>query len=65
MEAKYIALAHLMHELLPARWLLEELIQQLELDRESFSTVFTLWEDNNGSLALANMPMPFGSMNLD
>eukprot|EP00957_Ditylum_brightwellii_P198128 15095783-Ditylum_brightwellii.AAC.1 len=57
MEAKYIALVHSMHELLPARWLLEELSKQLELDRELLSTVFTVWEDNNGALALANMPI--------
>eukprot|EP00957_Ditylum_brightwellii_P123837 9440203-Ditylum_brightwellii.AAC.1 len=58
MEAKYIALAHSVHELLPAKWLLEELSQQLELGRESLSTLSTVWEDNNGSLALANMIMP-------
>eukprot|EP00957_Ditylum_brightwellii_P144321 10994864-Ditylum_brightwellii.AAC.1 len=57
MEAKYITLAHSMYELLPAKWLLEELSQQLELDRESLSTVSTVWEDNNGSLAFANMSM--------
>eukprot|EP00957_Ditylum_brightwellii_P059842 4543108-Ditylum_brightwellii.AAC.1 len=58
MEAKYIALAHSMCELLPAKWLLEELSQQLELGRELLSIVSTVWEDNDRALALAKMTMP-------
>eukprot|EP00957_Ditylum_brightwellii_P161211 12274400-Ditylum_brightwellii.AAC.1 len=39
-------------------WLLKELSQQLELDKESLSTASTMWEDSNGALALAIMSMP-------
>eukprot|EP00957_Ditylum_brightwellii_P067509 5125313-Ditylum_brightwellii.AAC.1 len=58
MEAKYIAFAHSMRELLPARWLVEELIEALHLDIKTLSTISTVWEDNNGALTLANSPLP-------
>eukprot|EP00957_Ditylum_brightwellii_P105431 8037667-Ditylum_brightwellii.AAC.1 len=58
MEAEYIALAHSIQELLPAQWLLEELASHLDLGRDSMSTIYTMWEDNNGALILVISPMP-------
>eukprot|EP00957_Ditylum_brightwellii_P138129 10529155-Ditylum_brightwellii.AAC.1 len=58
MEAKYIALSHIMKELLPVCWLIEELASALDLKRDSSSTIPTVWEDNKGALILANSPMP-------
>eukprot|EP00957_Ditylum_brightwellii_P185230 14105249-Ditylum_brightwellii.AAC.1 len=45
---------------MPILWVskLQKLSQQLELNRELLSTVSTVREDNNGALALANMPVP-------
>eukprot|EP00957_Ditylum_brightwellii_P145305 11066846-Ditylum_brightwellii.AAC.1 len=57
MEAEYIALSHSMQELLPAKWLVEELAQSLGLERDDFSTISTIWENNNGALVLATNPM--------
>eukprot|EP00957_Ditylum_brightwellii_P210677 15365253-Ditylum_brightwellii.AAC.1 len=58
MEAEYIVLSHSMRELLPACWLMDELVQAFELERELLLTVSMVWEDNNGALILANSPMP-------
>eukprot|EP00957_Ditylum_brightwellii_P089522 6816945-Ditylum_brightwellii.AAC.1 len=58
MKAEYIALSHSMRKLLSARWLIEELATALDLERESLSTISTVWEDNEGALALTNAPMP-------
>eukprot|EP00957_Ditylum_brightwellii_P063927 4849883-Ditylum_brightwellii.AAC.1 len=58
MEAKYIALSHSTRELLPVCWLIEEVASALDLKRDSFSTISTVWEDNEGVLILANSPMP-------
>eukprot|EP00957_Ditylum_brightwellii_P110802 8451006-Ditylum_brightwellii.AAC.1 len=38
MEAKYIALYHSMRELLPVRWLIEELVSALDLKRDSLDS---------------------------
>eukprot|EP00957_Ditylum_brightwellii_P163603 12456758-Ditylum_brightwellii.AAC.1 len=47
-----------MRELLPVRWLMEELATTLKLERDSLSTISTMWEDNQGAFMLANAPMP-------
>eukprot|EP00957_Ditylum_brightwellii_P211709 15366495-Ditylum_brightwellii.AAC.1 len=57
MEAEYIMLFHSMRELIPVRWLIEELATALDVDRHSLSTISTAWEDNKEILALANAPM--------
>eukprot|EP00957_Ditylum_brightwellii_P185004 14088860-Ditylum_brightwellii.AAC.1 len=56
-EADYIALSHSMRELLPVRWLVEELAKVLKLERDSLSTIYTVWEDNQGALTLVNALM--------
>eukprot|EP00957_Ditylum_brightwellii_P200482 15283710-Ditylum_brightwellii.AAC.1 len=58
METEYIVLSHSMQELLPAKWLIEELAQSLELEQDDVSTISTIWENNNGVLVLATNPMP-------
>eukprot|EP00957_Ditylum_brightwellii_P035619 2700305-Ditylum_brightwellii.AAC.1 len=57
-DSKYIALVHSMQELLPAGWVMKELAEALNLDRESLSIISTVWEDNNGALTLANSSLP-------
>eukprot|EP00957_Ditylum_brightwellii_P098738 7521052-Ditylum_brightwellii.AAC.1 len=47
-----------MRELLPAKWLIEELGQSLGLKQEEVSTISTVWKDNNDALVLATNPMP-------
>eukprot|EP00957_Ditylum_brightwellii_P014791 1115148-Ditylum_brightwellii.AAC.1 len=58
MEAEYITLAHGMQELLPIRWLVEELADTMFLDQPQEMLVSTVWEDNNGALILANNSLP-------
>eukprot|EP00957_Ditylum_brightwellii_P150278 11444493-Ditylum_brightwellii.AAC.1 len=40
-----------------ARWLVEELADALSLDQPQETLVSTVWEDNNGTLILANSPL--------
>eukprot|EP00957_Ditylum_brightwellii_P206830 15350181-Ditylum_brightwellii.AAC.2 len=58
MEAKHIALSHAMQGLLPVCWLLEELAEALQLERDSLSTISMTWEDNNEAMSLATSPLP-------
>ena len=57
-EAEYIALAQSMRELLPMRSLLKEASSALHLDSEGQDALVhsTIFEDNNGALALASSP---------
>ena len=57
MEAKYIALSTSMQELVPLRQLVEEIAVALCVtERLIVRTHSTVFEDNNGALALANLP---------
>eukprot|EP00957_Ditylum_brightwellii_P024285 1832019-Ditylum_brightwellii.AAC.1 len=58
MEVEYIALVHIMQELLPAQWLVEKVATTLDLEQTKVNTISTVWEDNNGALALDKSPMP-------
>ena len=58
MAAEYIALSTSLRDLLPMRELIAELASSLGIDRSHLSTVSTVWEDNAGTLILANTPMP-------
>eukprot|EP00957_Ditylum_brightwellii_P210836 15365461-Ditylum_brightwellii.AAC.1 len=58
MEDKYIALLHVMRELLLVHWLLEELSEALQFDRDGLSTISIAWENNKGALTLATNPLP-------
>ena len=59
LESKYIACSTAMHELVPLRRLMDELSLSLSLNRDSATIVSTVWEDNNGALAIANKAPPF------
>ena len=56
MEDEHIALEHNTRELLLLHRVIEKLTAALILDCKYFSMVFTIWEDNNGVLVLANNP---------
>ena len=56
MEDEHIALEHNTWELLLLQWVIEKLTAALILDYEYLSMIFTIWEDNNGVLVLANNP---------
>jgi hypothetical protein len=57
MEAEYIALSTSMRELVPLRQLVEEIAVALDAtERLVVRTHSTVFEDNNGALALANLP---------
>eukprot|EP00957_Ditylum_brightwellii_P114984 8769989-Ditylum_brightwellii.AAC.1 len=58
MEAEYIALAHSMRELIPTKWLMDELAEALSLEITGERMFSTVWEDNNGALILANNLLP-------
>ena len=54
-EAEYVALSHAMRELLPMRELLQEIGTKMDWDFGKPALVHsTVFEDNNGALALAN-----------
>jgi hypothetical protein len=57
-ESEYVALSMAMRQLLPLRALMEEISASLQIERDSESTISTVWEDNNGALILANAPYP-------
>jgi hypothetical protein len=57
MEAEYIALSDSCRQLIPLRSILAELLTCLKIsDTVAVRSRSTVYEDNNGALALANMP---------
>jgi hypothetical protein len=58
MEAEYIAVSQAMRDLLPLRGLMDVLATGLNIERTQLTKVSTVWEDNNGALALANKEAP-------
>jgi hypothetical protein len=58
MEAEYIAVSQAMRDLLPLRGLMDVLAKGLNIERSQLTKVSTVWEDNNGALALANKEAP-------
>ena len=58
LEAEYIALSQAMRDLLPMRKLLTEITKVLCVERDATITVSTVWEDNNGAIALAKKEAP-------
>jgi len=60
LESEHIACSTAMRELVPLRsCLMDELSLSLSLNPDSATMVSTVWEDNNGALALANKAPPF------
>jgi hypothetical protein len=55
-EAEYIALSQSMRDLLPTRELINEVLQHLTIDLQGVTTHSTVFEDNQGAIALANAP---------
>ena len=59
MEAEYIALSAGMKELLPMKFLVQEVCKGVGLDPEHVATIHsTVWEDNSACLTLANLEPP-------
>ena len=58
MQAEYVALSTAMRDLIPMRRLMTELCDVYGIVRDEKSTMSTVWEDNNGALALANADLP-------
>jgi hypothetical protein len=56
LEAEYIALSQSMRDLIPARRLIEEILPPFGINLESTKTHSTVFEDNEGAIALANSP---------
>ena len=56
MEAEYVSLSMCMRELIPSRRLLKELQGAFAFDSGSMSAALTVFEDNQGAIALANVP---------
>ena len=56
MEAEYVSLSMCMRELIPLRRLLKEVQEVLKFKSSVSSTACTLFEDNQGAVALANVP---------
>eukprot|EP00957_Ditylum_brightwellii_P024278 1831169-Ditylum_brightwellii.AAC.1 len=50
MEAEYIELSHSMCELFPTRWMVEEVVDSMGLERTKINTISTVWEDNSDVL---------------
>ena len=55
-EAEYIALSQSMRDLLPTKELIVELLPQFGIKLENVTTYSTVFEDNQGAIALANAP---------
>ena len=58
MMAEYIALSNSMRDLIPIKWIINEVKDAFEVDRDKIATVTTCWEDNAGCLILANLKEP-------
>ena len=59
MEAEYIALSTACRSLLPLHQLIEEISEKCNLHNHIPTSIHsTIWEDNAGALALANMELP-------
>ena len=56
MEAEYVSLSMCMRELIPLRRLVTELQGVLGFKSSISSTACTVFEDNQGAIALANVP---------
>ena len=57
LESEYIALSQAMRDLLPMRWLLQEIGTVMKLEFAEPALVHgTIFEDNNGALGLATAP---------
>lgn len=57
-EAEFIAASVAMRQLLPIREVMEELTVHFGIERDSESTISTVWEDNNGALIMMNNDYP-------
>ena len=55
-EAEYIALSQSMRDLLPTRELIHEVVPYFGIALEAVTTHSTVFEDNQGAIALANAP---------
>ena len=55
-EAEYIALSQSMRDLLPTKELIVELLPQFGIKLENVTTYSTVFEDNQGAIALENAP---------
>jgi len=55
-EAEYIALSQSMRDLLPTRELIQEVVPYFGIALEAVTTHSTVFEDNQGAIALANAP---------
>ena len=55
-EAKYIALSQSMRELLLAKCMLKEVLRHFGSELKDISSHLTVFEDNNGAIALATAP---------
>ena len=55
-EAEYVALSQSMRELIPAQAMLKEVLQHFKLNLSNTSSHSTVFEDNNGAIALATAP---------
>jgi hypothetical protein len=59
MESEYVALSTAMHDLIPLKADVSEIASGVGLKNENSVTIkSTIWEDNMGALALANMELP-------
>ena len=59
MEAEYVAVSAACRELLPLQKLFHEISTQVALPIDVLISInSTIWEDNEGTLKLANMPLP-------
>ena len=55
-EVEYIALSQLMRELLPAKCMLKKVLKHFGSELEERCSHSTVFEDNNGAIALATAP---------
>jgi hypothetical protein len=58
MMAEYIGLSNSMRVLVPIRKLVNEVTEIFNVPREKVGYVTSVWEDNAGALALANLKLP-------
>jgi hypothetical protein len=59
MESEYVALSTAMRDLIPLKGAVSEIASGMGLEDEKIVTIkSTIWEDNMGSLTLANMELP-------
>ena len=57
MHAEYIALSTGMRELIPVKNTLEHICEVFKISRDAKTQLIKVWEDNEGTLKLANSPL--------